>query len=693
MLSYLWAQARRQPLDTLRFAAGEAWRRGRMRWVDSLDRNLPQFPVGFSGRSFAVFLPPPALERERLRDLPFAARTIDTAERIRRHEFEIFGEPIALGAEIDWHCDWKTGYRWPLERPNSLSVLESQAGAPAGTDIKRLWELGRFHHALALGPAFALTGDAVYAREFAAQVRHWIRSNPYPRGAHWAMPMEVAIRAVNWVTAAAFFAAGGLNRKFEGELLENLFLHGRHLATHREWNPVARANHYLACVAGLLHLGLLFQETPEGRDWLALARREVLAEMTNLVGEDGVAREGSSGYHAFVAEMFLTCGLLLARGTGMPLDDAAKIRAAIAQSCGTEFSTKLERMYEFLGTLCADRESPPVWGDADDGRLLPFGDGSDGAVLPLAQLGEALYGRARAAARKPSAAEIYWRLGIIPGCAPSIRAVPEAVAFPAAGFFFFSSRRLRGSIRCGPLGARGWSNHAHGDQLSVEFCCDGRPVVVDPGLPCYAEDPAARNLFRSTRYHNVVVIAGAEQNRFWPRLLFRIVDDTRSRLVRWDASPAGVEFSGEHFGYERLDARAKIGRELRLDAQREVLTLNDNISLGGPAPIEWLFHLAPEIVPEPLKEMAEVPPPNARDRAALAWDSAWQLGPVMLRVWTSLDPAALAVRREQGWVAPRFGQKVPARILSFSGNARGSVAATFEFSVRGENAAAREESA
>ena len=200
MLSYLWAQARRQPLDTLRFAAGEAWRRGRMRWVDSLDKNLPHFSNGFAGKGFAAFLPSAALHRDRLSDLPFAPRTIETAKRICRHEFEIFGERIALGPEIDWHCDWKTGYRWPLERPGRISVLESQAGAPAGTDIKRPWELGRFHQGLALGQAFALTGDAAYAREFAAQVAHWIRSNPYPLGAHWAMPMEVAVRAVNWMT-------------------------------------------------------------------------------------------------------------------------------------------------------------------------------------------------------------------------------------------------------------------------------------------------------------------------------------------------------------------------------------------------------------------------------------------------------------------------------------------------------------
>src|ERR1700687_2788743 len=143
MLSYLLAQARRQPLDTLRFAAGEVWRRGRLRWKDSLHHNLPKFSTGFEGINFAAFLPSVDPEQnedqQRVRDLPFSERVISTAERACRHEFEIFGEWISLGPEIDWHCDWQTVYRWPLERVAGVSVLDSQAAAPPGTDIKRPW--------------------------------------------------------------------------------------------------------------------------------------------------------------------------------------------------------------------------------------------------------------------------------------------------------------------------------------------------------------------------------------------------------------------------------------------------------------------------------------------------------------------------------------------------------------------------
>jgi hypothetical protein len=698
MLSYLLAQARRQPLDTLRFAAGEVWRRGRLRWKDSLHHNLPKFSTGFEGINFAAFLPsvgPKQNEgQQRLRNLPFSERITSIAERARRHEFEIFGEWISLGPEIDWHRDWQTGYRWPLERVAGVSVLDSQAAAAPGTDIKRPWELGRFHHALALGQAFAATGDRAHSRAFAGQVRHWIRNNPYARGANWAMPMEVAIRAVNWITAAAFFKDGDcFDDDFKHQFLESLFLHGRHLAAHREWNPVARANHYLACVAGLLHLGIFFEQTPEGQAWLNLGRREVLAEMDNLVGDDGVAREGSSGYHCFIAEIFLACALLLVRSGASRPDSSAETRAAINQACDARYAGSLARMFAFVSTLCEGREIPPTWGDADDGRFLPFEGGGEGAVIPLARVGAALYGYVSPLPGPAVTAEIFWRLGFVPPAVSSDVRATQHEAFPSGGFFFFSSPRLRGSIRCGPLGAHGWSNHAHGDQLSMEFCCDGRPVVVDPGLPSYAGDPQARNLFRSTRYHNVVVLDGEEQNRFWPTLLFRIVDDTRSRLLRWDADSAGVCFSGEHFGYQRLASQAVVRREMRLNSLREILTLHDRLALRVATPLEWLFHLAPGISPERVDISAASPPNpylNGRSGDGLAWNSAWRLGPVMLRVWSSIDRAALVARREDGWVAPRFGQKIPARILSFSGTACGDITAFFEFTVLGENIPSRE---
>lgn len=43
LVSYLLAQARYRPVATAKFAAGEIWRRGRLRLLDSLESDLPAF--------------------------------------------------------------------------------------------------------------------------------------------------------------------------------------------------------------------------------------------------------------------------------------------------------------------------------------------------------------------------------------------------------------------------------------------------------------------------------------------------------------------------------------------------------------------------------------------------------------------------------------------------------------------------
>ncbi len=665
LLAYLAAQARSQPGPTLRFVAGELWRRGRARMRLALEDGLALLDTGQFRSSASLFVPAAALDSASLSGVLWATDTIARAERISRGEFQVFGEWDALGSQPHWHRDWLSGYCWPLEPAGRLRVLD----APPGSEVKRPWELARFHHGLTLAAAAACTGDPRFTQSFAALVRHWIARNPWPRGIHWAMPMEIALRAINWIQAVAIAAAAGqLDESFARDLSRSLFLHGRHLWVYREWNPVARANHYLACVVGLLWLGALFECTPEGREWFEFARGELLREISSQTGSDGVVREGSSAYHAFVTELFLTSALVLvrhaARAQGQIPPTNGNLAAAIARATSPAFAARLPLIFEFLSALCAGRAAqsdPPIWGDTDDGRVLPFGGFSIPPVRILASVGDAYAGRLLSSGSAALDAEIFWRFGppSEPVALPCLAPAHRSQAFKDSGFYFFSSSHVRGSLRCGPLGVGGWANHAHNDQLSLEFSLDGIPVVVDPGLPCYSGDPPTRNLFRSTRYHNTVEIAGAEQNRFWPALLFRIVDDTRSRTHQWRADSSGTLFVGSHSGYMRLPERAIVRRELRL-APDDTLVVHDVVELAAPAPIAWYFHLAPGIVPETMQSTPAAPP-----APGLAPHSRWRLGPVFLTVWTAFAPRELESSSASGWVGPRFGRKLPAPILEF----------------------------
>lgn len=702
LTAYLWAQARRAPVTTARFAAGEFFRRGRLRFNNSLDHDLPATSIQNLGQRFSPFLAASALE-----SAAFSSRPLSVAESIFRRaddatqgRFEIFGHhfDVSLNGGLDWHRDWVTGYRWPLEPAARLRILR----VPAGSDIKRPWELGRCHHFLTLGQAYALSRDPRYAAAFSSQVLDFLHANPYPRGIHWTMPMEAAIRSANLATAAAFFTnEASLPHSFWHTLLESLFLHGRFVYAHREWNPVARGNHYLACVAGLALLGALFHDHAEGRRWLDFARGALREEMEAQVAPDGVAREGSSGYHTLVTELLFTAALTVARFETSGEKDPCK---AMTDCFGEEFLSRLEKMFEFLEALCAGRAAPPRWGDSDDARFLPFSGLAADPAQELLALGHTFFHRNDRPEKPNGGEEAFWRLGTgsknhnarrTPNCAKDAGEAPGA--FADSGFYFFNSQRLCGSIRCGPLGINGWANHAHCDQLSFELCCDGAPILVDPGTLAYSSDAAARNRSRSTRSHNTPMAGGAEQNRFWPRLLFRILDDTRSRALHWDVTKERTEFLGEHSGYARsplpegVPFPLVVRRRLVVDRIANSLFVFDSFAASPDGksstfdnslvPVEWNFPLGFGIAPRLISDFKFLIP----DRftfdpvfSSLRLHSAWNLGPLtgLVLIPARADFSAAVASTH---VAPRFGQAQSASLLRVSGGAPAPFTVAFAF--------------
>ena len=56
-----------------------------------------------------------------------------------------------------------------------------------------------------LGKAYEYTNEQMYVDAFQRYVTDWLDSNPYLCGINWQCPMEVGIRAINWIVAWEFF--------------------------------------------------------------------------------------------------------------------------------------------------------------------------------------------------------------------------------------------------------------------------------------------------------------------------------------------------------------------------------------------------------------------------------------------------------------------------------------------------------
>ena len=147
---------------------------------------------------------------------------LDRADKSLKHEFNILGTKKIFEKKIDWNCDIRSGYTWPID----VFYRKLQKQVPLGVDIKSPWELNRMHHLLWLGEAYLFKGKDEYAQEIVCQISEWIDENPLMKSVNWTCSMDVAIRAVNWMYALLFIQSSNhFSDAFAIKVTRSLYQH------------------------------------------------------------------------------------------------------------------------------------------------------------------------------------------------------------------------------------------------------------------------------------------------------------------------------------------------------------------------------------------------------------------------------------------------------------------------------------
>lgn len=299
---------------------------------------------------------------------------------------------------IDWHLDFKSGYRWS-ERAWYKDIAY---GHIPGADIKVPWELSRMQHLPQLALAYGLATHSesgfaepeVYLREFRNQVLDFVSTNPPRFGANWACTMDVGIRVANWLVAYDLFNAFGaeFDSKFEEVFAGSVSDHGLHIVNNLEWTSDLRSNHYLADIVGLLFVAAYLERCPEIDVWLAFAVQELLAEVPRQFYEDGANFEASTSYHRLAAETVAYATSLV---LGLPRSKQAALQTynhrhhrvhprlvpapvplyplpggRYQSPFPTWYFERLEKMAEFTMHITRPNGQIPQIGDNDSGRFL-----------------------------------------------------------------------------------------------------------------------------------------------------------------------------------------------------------------------------------------------------------------------------------------------------------------------------------
>ena len=580
---------------------------------------------------------------------PHAEATIlQEADQICDHTFDLLGSgPVSMGDRLDWHTDFKSGYRW---NPTVYWRRLSPAGYPGGHDIKVPWELSRCQHFVRLGQAYWLTEDARYAREYVSQTRSWIEQNPWPLGVNWVCPMDVAIRAVNWLWGLAFFLdAPEAGDEFVATVARSLLTHGRHVAANLEGSPEnsQTSNHYLSNLAGLVYLGICCPYFRDAEKWRETGWAELQREALKQVHEDGVDYEGSVPYHRLVVEL-LASSLLLGRRNGHDFEPPALQR--------------LEHMLEFTMACTRPDGSVPIVGDADDGRLHRLSVWTDRQRewtdhRYLLALGSQLFGRADLA----QAAGDQWQesLWLTGGAGPRSVSDPgeaSAVAFPSGGYYILRGGGSHVTVRSGGAGTGGVGNHTHADALSVDLFCHGMPLLVDPGSYTYTSDYRERHAFRRGAAHNAVIIDGVEAYSLDPERPFLTETAPVTKVTSWQDGSSATLFEGSY----QASNSVVYTRRIELSKGCGDVEITDSFAGSGEHRLSWNLQLDFDAE----CQLAEGPVPGVRVRR----------GNVVVVIAVSRQGASseewLQARLEPGWVSPSYGVRRRATRLHYTCLAR-----------------------
>lgn len=571
------------------------------------------------------------------------ALVIAAAERAARHEFDLLGSgpfkpvdpdrPVNGGYEpIDWYLDPVRRLRFPAGVHHKKWKLYEMR--PGNADVKYPWELARCQHWVTLAQAYCLTGDRRFADEIARQLDDFVEANPVGIGINWTCTMDVGLRAVSWVVALDLLRGAALDVAFWSRASSALFDHGLFIKANLENTYEVTSNHFLSNVLGLWFLAAMFDDLDAGQDWAAFARQALEAEIAVQVLADGADFESSVPYHRLVAELFLGAACL-ADMRGEPLSD--------------HYRSRVRDMAAYLADMTRPDGLMPQSGDADDGRLHVCG----GAGTASPQDGRHLFGPAAAmfgradwltiggAAAAWEAA--WWGFGETPsatGIYPTV-----ARLYPDAGHAVVRDGENYLLVTNSIVGTNGFGNHKHNDQLSFEYHAGG-PVIVDPGSYLYTSDPAARNLFRGTSYHNTLMIDDVEQNEFNPEWLFRMFEHAKAEHVSFSVEQDVVRYRGRHVGYRRLTAGVTHEREFQFDPRSGRLVIEDLLQGSGEHTLRWHFHLAPGV-------------------EATAGDCRAMLSGPGVQVVVEFDPE-LDLEIVHAWYSPSYGVRVPCRALNMS---------------------------
>lgn len=528
-----------------------------------------------------------------------------------------------------------------------------------GQEIKKAWEPCRFQWLVSFAQRYALDRDERIAENIARILKDWIRRNPALKGINWSDSMEVSLRLLSWSWVYFLIKdSAALDRDFENTFLRSIYFHASLVESNLSRYSSAN-NHLIGEALGLFMAGALFPQLRDSHRWLTRGKGILEDEIKKQVYPDGVSKEQSTGYHAFVTDLYLLAVVIGRRN---------RIRFS------EEALSRLEKMCEFLMYMMNEEGNMSSIGDSDGGvaiKLDIFRDTPN--AVSILNTASVIFDRPDFKRNGGSFDEkSLWLLGREGFKRHSLlknkNGRVSSRGFSSGGYYVMRHKDMSLGFDCGPLGYLSLAAHGHADALSFTLSVGDRHIFVDPGTYLYHSDNKWRNYFRSTKAHNTVRIDRSDQSEITGPFLWGYKAETFLRY--WYPDGGYDKVCGYHTGYARLKDPVIHSREIIFNKSDSRIIIKDSLCSKKRHFLEQFLHLHPgcsltrtdsngfEILNEDVVVRVEL------DRA---------LGSKVLK--GDEDPIC-------GWYSERFGKKEEAPTICTEGCFEGDAEFITSISVR-----------
>jgi hypothetical protein len=577
--------------------------------------------------------PAPPTEIEIL-NRTYRNQLISAAEEILRGQVRLFGsEPVALDLMAPQPLRHWTAYH------NRI---------PDGSDIKPVWEVGRFGWATTLTRAYWISQDEKYAEGFWKLTSEFLESNPPNRGPHWSSAQEIALRTIAIAFSYSLVSESSASTDDRKALLaKNIAAHADRMTLTFDYSRAQNNNHFLSEAVGLWTAGSLIPGHPKAEQWRKLGRQLFAEGIEKQVHVDGRYVQHSSNYHRLMLQLGLWA-VCLTKMEGREL--------------GSTTLGNLSKATNWLMNLLDDDSGRvPNLGPNDGAYVLPLTNQPFHDHRPVIQASSSAFLKTRPLKTGPWNDMMLW-LGIQPGkSAERERSSDNPIRIEGKNSWAYLRRTYF------------FERPGHADQLHLDLWWRGVNIAQDAGSFLYTAEEPWNNALATTRVHNTVTVERKDQMTKAGRFLW--LDWAQARMVSAHAKAGNLTAAiAEHNGYMGLG----IIHRREVSAQEDNWNIVDRLfrprgkEEGVRARLHWLL---PDFPFQIDKEEVEI---------------MTNIGNIKLRIETNADepPEFRLIRAGElvhgsapadpvlGWVSPTYGVKLPALSLNVDISGRTPVTIT-----------------